>query len=60
MVRPLTQTGLHRMPTSPNERVWDDEKQRPRERTVLKANNQARRGRGEKWVLHATKGWRLA
>ena len=59
-LKPLSQSGLHNAVTSPNTRPILRNTGKPAKRTVLRANNQARRDRGEKWVLHATKGWRLA
>lgn len=59
-LKPLSQSGLHNAVTSPNARPILRSTGKPAERGTLKANNALRRERGEKFVLHATKGWRPA
>lgn len=56
-VRPISQTGFHRIPMNPNQRDFVAGGV-PRKRTVLAAFNEAQKAAGSKRYLHATKGWR--
>jgi len=53
MVRPLSQTGFHRIPASPLQRNFEEGGVKP-QRTALDALNDKQEDR---W-LHPTKGWR--
>lgn len=54
-VRPISQTGFHRIPMNPNQREFVAGGV-PRKRTKLKAFNKLETVPGQ--YLHATKGWR--
>lgn len=55
-VRPLSQTGLHRVPSNPRQRVIDKTTGAPRKRASLDAINEALAAEGV--TLHPTKGYR--